>query len=363
LIKAPRGLREFLKFEILSFKGTVRLLLEPFIKKNAIADSSVDEFISERFGREFATRIVATALNGIYAANTKTLSIRSALPFLWKLYQENGSVIKGFVFGKSKRRKGKSKIVSFVGGMQSLPQALAKSLGDSLRLNANVIDLLSGDLLLGEPLLGELTPGVGVKLATGEEFYARNLVLACPTESAAGLIQKIDSDLAASIQAIPYAPLGMLYLSGEKGDHQQSLAGVGFLKQPKVGAALLGVLYSTSSFPNQNESNLKKVLLTCFVGGMLNPELSDVSLTTVADSAFKEAKEILGLGASFKILHAYYWPKAIPSYPVGHFELVSKVKELEKRNIYFATNWLERPGLPDCILRGEEIAQKILKIG
>lgn len=343
LFRAPSNFLEFLSTKILSTKAKLRIFLEPFISK-CTDDLSTDQFFTKRFGKQVATRLVATALNGIYAADTKVLSARSSLPYLFKLQSEYGSVFYGLIFGKRKKKKVRAKMVQFEGGIESLPRAFFDSLSNEVRLNSRVIEVI---------------PGRGVALESGEFVEAENIVIACEASSAGTMVHSYNSKLSDQFRSIPYAPLGMMYLVGDKGDHKESLEAVGFLKQPKKGNALLGALFSSSIFPTLQFQQQAQALITCFVGGMLNPTLADLRVKDNLDLAFKEAREILGLGSSFRVLYSHYWDKAIPSYPVGHYNLVSLVKELEREKLYVVSNWLEQPGLPDCILRGREIAEKI----
>lgn len=346
LFRAPSTLREFFSTKILSPAAKLRIFLEPFIPR-CKEDLSADEFFSKRFGKSFATRVVATGLNGIYAADPKMLSAGSAMPYLWKLQQEYGSVLKGLIFSKKVKKK-RARMVQFEGGIESLPKAYGDLLSSEIRISSKVTQVL---------------PGQGVKLESGDVLNADNIVIACPASCAASLIDNCYPGLSEKIRSIPYAPLGMLYLVGNRGDYRENLEAVGFLKQPKKGNALLGALYSSSIFPSLQINHQKQFLITCFVGGMLNPEFADLSVAKNLELAFKEARDILGLGPSFQVLHVHHWVKAIPSYPVGHFNLVSSVQELEKDNLFVVSNWLERPGLPDCIIRAREMADKIASKG
>jgi len=71
---------------LLSWRGKLRLLREPFVRAALPqpglppADESVMDFAVRRFGEEAAHRLVAPAVTGIYAGDAARLSMRSALP-------------------------------------------------------------------------------------------------------------------------------------------------------------------------------------------------------------------------------------------------------------------------------------------
>ena len=75
------------------------VLREPFKKRNRnprAEDESVDEFLTRRFGAEFARVFGSALVHGIYAADARKLSLRSAFPFLWDAEERGrGSVLLG----------------------------------------------------------------------------------------------------------------------------------------------------------------------------------------------------------------------------------------------------------------------------
>ncbi|KAL4247830.1 Protoporphyrinogen oxidase [Abortiporus biennis] len=78
------------------------VLLEPFRKdvlmSANIGDASVDAFLSSRFGEDFATTFGSALVHGIYAADSRDLSVKAAFPSLWELAKlGNGSIISGAI--------------------------------------------------------------------------------------------------------------------------------------------------------------------------------------------------------------------------------------------------------------------------
>lgn len=73
---------------------------------SGVADESVDSFIARRFGRPVAEELASAGIHGIYAGDTRRLSVRAVLPALWELEKEWGSVVLGALFGAFARRRG-----------------------------------------------------------------------------------------------------------------------------------------------------------------------------------------------------------------------------------------------------------------
>lgn len=132
-----------------------------------VEDESVDAFFTRRFGPDFA-RIFASALvHGIYATDSRKLSLRAAYPMLWHAEAYGGgSVVWGAVKPKPKRPVNESSsyelggslprlmkdaaVYSFKDGISTLPNALV----EALKLRGN-IEIKKGDPIysinLGRP--------------------------------------------------------------------------------------------------------------------------------------------------------------------------------------------------------------------
>ena len=117
------------------------VLGEPFKPSNRPAgarDESVDSFLSRRFGESFARIFGSALVHGIYATDSRNLSVRAAFPILWEAEERGrGSVIRGFLFPHKRRSDEETydlgrtlelmhhvSVYSFKDGMQSLTNAL-----------------------------------------------------------------------------------------------------------------------------------------------------------------------------------------------------------------------------------------------
>ena len=119
------------------------MLREPFKPSNRQAgarDESVDSFLSRRFGETLARIFGSASVHGIYATDSRNLSVRAAFPVLWEAEERGwGSVVRGFLL-PSKRKSNyqdttydlgrtlelmhQVSVYSFKDGMQSLTNAL-----------------------------------------------------------------------------------------------------------------------------------------------------------------------------------------------------------------------------------------------
>lgn len=128
------------------------MLREPFRRKNrppnAEDDESLDSLMSRRFGDEFARILGSSLVHGIYAADSRKLSVRAALPPFWVAENRgNGSIVRG-VLKSSKAQSPlenkeiyetgglevylkRTSVFSFRDGLQTLPDAIAQVLETS----------------------------------------------------------------------------------------------------------------------------------------------------------------------------------------------------------------------------------------
>ncbi|KLO06994.1 Protoporphyrinogen oxidase [Schizopora paradoxa] len=187
LTALPSSPLSFLRSPFLSSLIALPAAKEMFLNSNRRSpeDESVDEFMSRRFGDRFA-RIMGSALvHGIYAADSRVLSVRAAFPTLWDAEERGkGSVVRGFLRKRSststplqaydvgdlsERMKGVSAF-SFRGGMETLPHALATN----VRAKQNVT-IRSGVSIAGLRFLEE-QPDAELELEGGETLKFSHVV-------------------------------------------------------------------------------------------------------------------------------------------------------------------------------------------
>ncbi|THV04748.1 Protoporphyrinogen oxidase [Dendrothele bispora CBS 962.96] len=77
------------------------ILKEPMTRANrpsGIADESLDSFMTRRFGASFARLFGSALVHGIYAADSRKLSVRATFPSLWVAEDRGwGSMVRGFL--------------------------------------------------------------------------------------------------------------------------------------------------------------------------------------------------------------------------------------------------------------------------
>ncbi|CAE6470478.1 hypothetical protein ACGC1H_007320 [Rhizoctonia solani] len=156
LTRLPYSLLSLLKSQISNRRSLGTLLpsalAEPFKPPNrpkTLTDESFDQFISRRFGSEFARRFGSSLIHGIYAADSRKLSIRATFGQIWEAEDWGaGSVVKGILrgtppqshfgahydLGRLKETMKGVSVYTFRGGMEKIVQSLENSLRNDPRI-------------------------------------------------------------------------------------------------------------------------------------------------------------------------------------------------------------------------------------
>ena len=126
-------------------------------------DESVDSFLSRRFGRKVSRVLGSAMVHGIWAADSRELSVRASFPTLWEVERRGwGGVIRGIMRGLPETGVGEecyevgellhhmkgANVFSFRDGMETLPKRLLNRLGErpnvQVWLGTTVKSLLPG---------------------------------------------------------------------------------------------------------------------------------------------------------------------------------------------------------------------------
>jgi len=331
-------LRKF-PFGPLTIPGILRLLREPLVRSKSPVDESVRDFFIRRAGRQVHDRLVAPALTGIYAGNTTNLSMAAVFPKIVEMEREHGSLTKAFLkSGKTRgnpsssptRPKPKGSAFSFPDGLETLPKRLAEHV--SIRYNS-----------AGEARIGD----------------ASVTVVTAPAYQAASLLDPHNASLARLLRKVEYAPMVIAAVSVPAHSFTRPLAGFGFLVPRNQGLHLLGSLFSSALFPNRAPEGQE--LLTCFIGGMFEPEAIEWPDERVFETVCAEIKAALHISELPRPVALFRQAHAIPQYSIGHERWVAAVKaELTQMpGLFLAANYLEGVSLPACIDQGDRTARAV----
>jgi oxygen-dependent protoporphyrinogen oxidase len=270
LREVPLGPGAFLTSGVLSPWGKLRLLLEPLIPRRRSPETeSVFDFASRRIGRPAAGVLVDAMVAGVYAGDSRQLELETTFPQMRRMESEHGSLFRAML---AKRKQAGASgetlggpagpggtLTSFHEGLEELIDGLARALASRLCLNTPVARLTDMD-----------TRGFRVHLREGAPLDVDAVVLACPAWHASRLVESMDHELAAALDAIPPAALAVVHLGYRRDAVGRQPEGFGFLVPRGQGPRILGVLWPSCMFDRRAPDG--SMLMTVMVGGAHDPD-------------------------------------------------------------------------------------------
>jgi protoporphyrinogen/coproporphyrinogen III oxidase len=318
----PTGPVSFFKSPVLSLRGRLRLLLEPFQAQGPVdEDESVRMFGVRRIGREATDVLIDAMVSGVFAGDAATLSLPSAFPKMRAMEAEYGSLVRAMIARRKTRSGGGPSgpggtLTSFRAGMETLPRALCERLARRVKVDAPVQGLRR------DSDTGHWT----VIMRGGDEVPADHVVLAIPAPAAATVTESVGPDLAAVLRSMPTAGLAVVALGYRETDLSEAPDGFGFLVPRSEKLRMLGCLRDSTIFPGRAPDGY--ALLRVMIGGAHDPEavrLSDDELLAVVRS---ELITTLGVTAEPTGTRVFRHPLGIGQYTLGHQDRISAVQEI-----------------------------------
>jgi protoporphyrinogen/coproporphyrinogen III oxidase len=327
-------------------------------------DESVTAFVHRKFSDTLLDRLAGPFVSGIYAGDPAKLSVRAAFPTLHEAEKTSGSVIRGMLKLRKKKRtkeeadgKVEPTLQTFRDGNETIIRALAEDLGDRLLCRVEVTSLSALDPG-PEPLAPRFR--VGLRTPKGlEVIEAERLVIAVPANAAGRLLEAVDSEFEAPLAGVEYAGVAVVSLGYRQEQIRNSLAGFGFLVPRSAGSAVLGTVWNSSVFPGRAPEG--HALLTSFVGGATNPGAVRKSAEELAALAHREIAPILGIREEPAFTNVTIWPRAIPQYNLGHTARIVAIETTRAKfpGLFIAGNYLTGPAVGVCVERAMNIANEI----
>jgi oxygen-dependent protoporphyrinogen oxidase len=354
LVPVPSSLREAITTPLLSARGKLRLLAEPFQPKARASDESVAAFVRRRLGPEVLRYAVDPFVAGVFAGDPEALSVRHAFPQLWRLEQEHGSLLMGALRSRSSSDTDEDSrsIFSLRGGLQALPNAMVQSMEGRVHLEAPVRSLRP--------------TGEGWRVEHGSAGGAPNrfeaAVFAAPLHA---LGDSIDLDVSADpspIRNVRYPPMTVLALGFRREDVAHPLDGFGVLvPSAEDDVRILGAVFSSVIFGNRAPAG--HVLLTVFLGGARHPDSFKLGDAALVQRARSDLERLLGVRAAPAFTRRIDWPNAIPQYEPGYERVKQRLRDLEGEHprLAWAGNYRSGVSVSDAAASGERAARRLLR--
>jgi oxygen-dependent protoporphyrinogen oxidase len=363
----PSSAGSFIKSQLLSLSGKVRIFGEPFVPvRRSDSEESVAAFARRRIGREAAERMVAPFVSGIYAGDADRLSVQAAFPRLANLETGYGGLFRGTFAKAREARRAKTaasavlekaaptrrRLCSFRSGMGFLTNTLASKLGE---------DLFTGcEGLRVERATDSVGFNVGfARGSNNQSLVCDRIIIATPANIASSLAAPFSAELSRLLGEIEYPPLSIVSLAYDSASVRTPLDGFGFLVPPSEGLNILGCVWNSSLFKDRAPTG--KGLVTAFIGGARNPggaRLADDELVSIVHN---ELQSVLGISSHPRVVAITRYERSIPQYNLGHFRRVQIIERLQSdlAGLTLIGNYLHGVSTGDCIKEADRVAHAV----
>jgi oxygen-dependent protoporphyrinogen oxidase len=366
LCEVPASVGAFLKTPLLSARGKLRIACEPFVARHYPVDESTHEFASRRIGPEAASILVDPMVSGIFAGDASALSLRACFPRMWQLEEDHGGLFRGMLATRRARRRDDSvgtpsgRLTSFAGGMSDLPDALTRELGPAVHTSTSVLEVCQRHPIA----VGRMRSARRYAVRTSADTIdADAVVLSGPAAESATILQGIDPVLAALLQSIPTAPLGVVCLGYDAPAiaRQCKLDGFGFLVPRSEGTRILGALWETSIYRNRAPAN--KALLRVMVGGARDRQAASLPDDELLEIVRRDLVWTMGLSVAPEFVRIIRHARGIPQYVIGHLARVHQIDMLLKAHpgLYLAGSSYHGVSINSCIAEADRLAETVLQ--
>lgn len=359
LMRATR-LLPMLTTPLLSWRGKLRLLAEPWIKRRPAdqGDESVSEFVRRRMGAEVLDRIVAPLAAGIYTADVSKLSMQATMGPIAKMEQEHGSLARATLARRSSgadslergsvgARYGQFR--AFKGGMIELIQGLADALPNgTIRLSTQVRSLCRQE----QTWL--------LSTDDDQQYEFDQMVVAVGPRPAATLLQKVAPAAAAELESIVSTSTAIVVLGVHRSDVQRDPQAFGLVVPLGEQRKILAASFASNKFAGRAPED--QMLIRVFIGGAMQSELLDQTDQQLVAIARQELGELISLRGEPIVTRVVRWNDSMPQYHVGHVARVERIDNAiaEVPGLSLVNNALHGVGIAPLIQLAGRTAQQIV---
>ncbi len=274
-----------------------------------LADETIASFMTRRFSKAFAEELFDPLTLGIYAGNSHALSFPSCFPEFANHEKHYGSLVRALWQQKREKNQKMNQfpIITLKGGMEILTRSLGHALKEHLVLNTPVLSISPSES--------------GIVVKTSQKQLAADHVYVCTPAHA---IPHFIPPLAEPLKQFSTATVAAVHLGWNKS--VLTKRGFGYLVPTKENEPILGVIFDSSVFPQQNQHE-KQTRLTVMLGGTVGVPVVEMSDDALIALSKKSLYKHLGLQQPPHVAFVSRAINAIPQYTLGHQSRVTALNE------------------------------------
>lgn len=342
LRRAPLSIGAFLRTDLLSTRGKLRLLAEPLSDPIAPEETAAEAFV-RKFGREAYDNLIGPLYGGTYGSDPAAMPAEHALDGVMRVEGTYGTLLWPAIKRLTPGGDPTPPPVTFEDGMESLPTALAAAHDDRVHLDTPAETVRETTVTPAESRAdGEAVDDDGYRIETADGTErVDEIVVTAPAAVTGELLADVAPELAAGLGELNYNSLAYAFLRAE--DDRE---GLGYQVRRDESLRTLGVTWNASAFDRDG-------LYTCFMGGMHDPRILDRSEAEIGEIAAREFETVMDTPAEpigVNVVH-----DAIPAYDRS-WDAIADHDPPE--GITLATNYTARLGVPARIREGKRLAKR-----
>ncbi|XP_078379655.1 protoporphyrinogen oxidase-like [Oculina patagonica] len=371
LHELPSGVISIIKKQSLFSKSLLSTILrEPFVRgKQDNTDETVYDFFKRRMNEEVAEYLSDPLCRGIFAGDTRVLSLKSCFPPVHQYENQHGSVVKGVLFTReapdtsiqsplaTRAKKEHWSTWSLQGGMQTLSDKLyevLKQQGVNFKMNTPCTAVSvnpDGKLTVSWP---------------NEQITVDHVISGIPAQSLASIIPKDWGELASELKNIQSTTVGVVNLEYE--GSVIPVEGFGYLVPSSEPLQVLGIIFDSCAFPENDRHGGKTTRITVMMGGhwfnSLFGDTDSVDPGHLQDVAVEAAEKTLGIRAKPTSCLTTIQRDCIPQYTVGHSDRIGNIFDfIDRRKLPLSLIGASYKGVSvnDCIYNAQLTVNRILE--
>ncbi|MCL7424587.1 protoporphyrinogen oxidase [Streptomyces sp. YS415] len=305
---------------VLSDEGLARIEREAELPRTEVGDDvAVGAYVAERLGREVVDRLVEPLLGGVYAGDAYRISMRSAVPQLFRAAQAHDSLTEAVRAVQAKAAAAQQSGPVFMGidgGIGTLALAVAQA-----------VRARGGEIRTGAPVTGLRREPDGWRVVTGDRtLHADAVVVAVPARAAAGLLRAEAPAAATELAAVEYASMALVTLAYRRADTALP-DGSGFLVPPVDGRTIKASTFASHKWGWIADQDPDVLVLRTSLGRYGETEILQREDTDLVEVSRQDLKAATGLDATPLATRVTRWTDGLPQYPVGHHARVARIRE------------------------------------
>lgn len=346
---------------VLSAEGLARIERDAELPPTEIGDDvAVGAYVAARLGREVVDRLVEPLLGGVYAGDAYRISLRSAVPQLYRAALTHTSLTEAVREIQAKAEAARQTGPVFMGlrgGVGGLPVAVAAS-----------VRARGGEILTGTPVrelrrTGTADPeGATWRVLAGDRvLYADAVVVAAPAPAAAALLRAEAPAAAAELAAVEYASMALVTLAYRR-EGTALPEGSGFLVPPVDGRTIKASTFASRKWGWIDDENPDLLVLRTSVGRYGETAILDRDDEALVDVSRHDLREATGLTAAPVATRVTRWTDGLPQYPVGHHARVARVHEhlAALPGLAVCGAAYDGVGIPACVAGADAAVERVL---